>query len=631
MGQITQDQVYPYFKKSALNSSHFVWFLDQYEFYQSQNQWIFAYRQMGPITLLALEPLMPEELATYSTETQQQFQLAWQEFTKVIKPKISAFVAVYSPFQALLKNGGFESIKIGVEPWADLENYIPRGNAGKGVRSARNQAIRVGMRVEEISAELIQGSPEIQNKIRSIHEQWKNSRILQLNHFLNAVDPFKYPQSRRYFLLKDPSDQIKGYLIATEIPGIRSYFLEDLLLERSTPKGCAELLTLEAMRSLKESGVNTASLGVISGSTSDASATGATAGLPKSIRYLVGTLPKIANRLYNFNGLEVFRKRFNPGFWKDIHLAVKNEPNSGYSDTQAWILSLWMLLIAFKPRLKFSLRWLTSSALNPLRKHPVSISVAVLSFALFATLNHFDTLPEKLISQFAFANDAPLREWILRSVVSDFLYFDRIHFLFCVIPLVAILFWTEKSHRLQFTIPFVLAICVFDDILNFALVIKPFSYFQPEFYQRLVDVKDVGGSLWLATLLGLQLCQIKRNREIIFTCLSMIAVFGFVYNSEHLKTLILNLNHFLFISLGYISGKLKFEYERRQSRAVAKNRPPEGACVNGSEFNRSFGRGQNSPGGKNRSHAGNKAKSAQDEKHPAHFPPIDRPPKRKGP
>lgn len=621
MGFLNKDEVYPYFRQWAQNSSHFVWLLDEYSYYKCNNDWIFAFKSIGVVTLIALEPLIPGAPIQMGTNHQRAFKEAWEEFTKVVKPKVSAFVAVYTPFLGILRSSGFESIKIGVEPWSDLENYIPRGNAGKGVRSARNQALRFGMSVEEISSEELKKSPVIQQKIRAILRQWKDSRLLQLNSFLNAVDPFAFPESRRYFILKNAHKEIRGCLVATEIPGIKSYFLEDLLLQFGTPKGSAELLTLEAMRMLKESGINSASLGVVSGSTADASSDVASPELPASIRHLVTTLPKIIDRLYNFNGLEVFRKRFNPAIWKDVHFAVKNEPDSGYSPTQAWLLSLLALLRAFKPRFKISLQWLERVFAVPLKAHPVSISVAVISTVLFAYLNHFGSLPETIISRFAFDNSAPLSEWPLRSIVSDFLYFDRAHFFFCVIPLLAVLWWTEKSHRHRFTIPFVAAVCFFDDFLNFALVIKPFSYFQPEFYPRLVEVKDVGGSLWLTTLIGLQLCQIKRNREILFTCLSIIAVFGFVYNSEHLITLILNLNHFLFISMGYITGKLKYEYERKKSRTVAKNRPPDAACVLPSDTPR--GPSQND-GSKSKNSRGRQA-----QKHPAHFPPIDSPPNSK--
>jgi hypothetical protein len=84
----------------------------------------------------------------------------------------------------------------------------------------------------------------------------------------------------------------------------------------------------------------------------------------------------------------------------------------------------------------------------------------------------------------------------------------------------------------------------------------------------------VGGSLWLMTLVGLQLCQLRKNREIIYACITLAIVFGLAFHSEQYRTFVLNLNHFLFLTLGFIIGKAKFEYERHQSRLMSKKKPP---------------------------------------------------------
>ena len=76
--------------------------------------------------------------------------------------------------------------------------------------------------------------------------------------------------------------------------------------------------------------------------------------------------------------------------------------------------------------------------------------------------------------------------------------------------------------------------------------------------------------LGLATLSGLQLCQLRRFRELIFAVIAIAIVLAFVFTSEHLHHLIMNLNHFLFLGIGYIIGKSHFEYQRHVSRKASK-------------------------------------------------------------
>src|SRR5258708_21468937 len=51
--------------------------------------------------------------------------------------------------------------------WVQLKDCIPKGNAAKGVRSARNQAIHAGITVEEWKKTDFDQDPEKRTTIRS--------------------------------------------------------------------------------------------------------------------------------------------------------------------------------------------------------------------------------------------------------------------------------------------------------------------------------------------------------------------------------------------------------------------------------------------------------------------------------
>jgi hypothetical protein len=81
--------------------------------------------------------------------------------------------------------------------------------------------------------------------------------------------------------------------------------------------------------------------------------------------------------------------------------------------------------------------------------------------------------------------------------------------------------------------------------------------------------------------LGLQLCTLRKNREILFASVSVMLILVFAFSAAHLSTLVLNLNHSLFFAVGFIVGKVRFEYERIVSKRVARQKPPVAKSVAG--------------------------------------------------
>lgn len=571
MPHISRDAAYSKFLTLGRNSSHFVWFLHKVEFFETSQGWVFGYVQRGSVTMFALEPLVPDP-ATEAAD----FPRAWAEVQEAIQPKVSFFVSVYDRFLAHLKADHFQSLQIGREPFVDLSNCIPTGKSGKGVRAARNQALRAGVTVEEWSGERILAHPRLKHEMQAMIVQWKARKVLDLGGGLNTVNPFEKMEVRRYFLASSQRGRLEGFLVATPIPGERSFFLEDLVLRNGSARGAGELLTLETMATLAESGAHFASLGVVALTCVKKDSAHR---LPPMAEFALVKIPGFLSRFYNVAGLETFRKRFKPQRWEQVHLALKNHPRSGISDDKAWFHAMFTLFASFRPRLNLSWRWPLGELRHLLVRHPVSTFACTLSALSFTLVNHGGPLPDWALKSYGFAGDAPLWQWYYRTFTSDFLFFDWTHFASSFVFLFVFLRWMERSYPLRFGASVVLGLAFIDDFVNQLVLVAPYRYFQPKLFEHLVTIKDVGPSLWIAAVLGLQLCTLRKHREILFASVSVALILVFAFSAAHLSTLVLNLNHSLFFAVGFIVGKLRYEYERIVSRRVARKKPPVAKSV----------------------------------------------------
>ncbi|HEY8278199.1 MAG TPA: phosphatidylglycerol lysyltransferase domain-containing protein [Bdellovibrionota bacterium] len=572
MGLISKEAAFAKFQKHGQNSSHFVWFLAGLEFFETSEGWIFAFRKQGKVTLFALEPIFPEDSSSFLLNV-ESCKRALAEMEQAIQPGISFFVSVYDPFLNILKELGYQSLQVGKEPYVKLADCIPTGKSGKGVRAARNQALRAGVKVEEWNKEKFEKHPERLEEMRTVLAEWQARNLVDLGEFLNKVNPFAHMDLRRYFLAYSPEGRFDGFLVATPIPGKRGYFLEDLVMRPGSSRGVGELLTLEAMTALAESGADVASLGVVSMTEIEDGHH-----LPSTMDLLLVTIPKFISKFYNVGGLETFRKRFKPHVWENISVALKNHSGQ-QSDTSAWIKALTALIVSFKPKFNFSWSWLWGTVSRPVLRYPVTSAAAAAFTSSFLFINGGGTLPDSVLRQLGFSGSAPAWQWPFRSVASDFLFFNFFHLASSVVLLCILIRWMERCYPSRFVAFTVIATSVLDDLINQCVLVTPYKYFQPKVFARLIEIKDVGPSLWLATFAGLQLCQLRRNREIAFAVLLVMVITSFALSSSHLSTLVLNLNHSLFLTFGYLLGKLRFEYEREVSRKVARQKPPVAKCV----------------------------------------------------
>ncbi|MBS1961660.1 MAG: DUF2156 domain-containing protein [Bdellovibrionales bacterium] len=355
--------------RGATESGQATWLASDLEYFRARNGTLFAGLFGSDPLVLALDPISDGTSASLDAalaDLVREFPLA----------RRIAFVGASSAFvEAMPARFAAQAIQIGHEPWVDLDAHEAKGNRARGVRSARNQALRAGIRVERVDGRaLAHPGSESREKTDRLLGAWRNQGLLEIGGFLQRVDPFHDAANRFYFVACAPDGKWVGMLAAVRIGATRSVFLEDLILDPRAEGGVGELLTLEAFRFFAEEGYSEASLGTVS-----LTQVAPHAVRPPSPRVYRGLscFLRTLRRLYNADGIELFRKRFAVRAWRPIYFGVARtdgrRPGAG-----DWLRALFAILAAHRPRL----------VLTPQRigRRPVPVAVcAGLAIAFFFT------------------------------------------------------------------------------------------------------------------------------------------------------------------------------------------------------------------------------------------------------
>ncbi len=352
MKKIGLDRVEERLTESAFNSSHSVWAISHFHYYESTTGWIFAVVRKFGVNLIALEPLPPFSPFPKNEMNWDSCQDALYELQQHLPKGPMAFVSIGESFAQFLTHFGFYNLQFGTEPWVELNDFAPRGNKGKGVRAAKNQAVRLGVEIESCSLNRLYHTPHLKAEIEEIRKKFHEKSSVQLRGFLLKTDPWKLRDLRRCFVARNQNGPIEGVLIATPIGKTQSWYFEDLWLTPHTTRGTGELLTLEAMQALADQGAKRVSLGLIPLTTINASLNEKRQGRPS---VFLSTCDKIAGALkyfYNADGLILFRKRFNVQSWKSSYLSVKTEKKFWpFSCSLQWAQVLIAIILAHEPQI----------------------------------------------------------------------------------------------------------------------------------------------------------------------------------------------------------------------------------------------------------------------------------------
>jgi len=122
--------------------------------------------------------------------------------------------------------------------------------------------------------------------------------------FLVDVQPFDFPEERRYYFVAERDGVVLGFLAAVPVYGRGGWFFEDFLRDPRHPTATAELLIDAGMRRAAEDGSGYVTLGL--------------APLAGRVPSWLAGVRALSAPLYDFAGLHAFKAKLGPDHWDPI-------------------------------------------------------------------------------------------------------------------------------------------------------------------------------------------------------------------------------------------------------------------------------------------------------------------------
>lgn len=198
------------------------------------------------------------------------------------------------------------SIRIGEQPTWDPSAWEATVQESKSLRQQLRRARSKGVVVRSLGPdELAEPRIPVRRAIDVLIERWLGSRGMAPMGFLVDVQPFAFPEERRYFVA-ERDGRVVAFLAAVPVYVRNGWLLEDLLRDPSAPNGTSELVVDFAMRAFARQGSPYVTLGL-------APLAGASGWL-RMVR-------EWSRALYDFEGVRAFKAKLRPHRWEPIYLA----------------------------------------------------------------------------------------------------------------------------------------------------------------------------------------------------------------------------------------------------------------------------------------------------------------------
>ncbi len=310
-GSATYDHIHQILSHHGYNSTSYLALeADKQHFLHRDSEAVTAYALFNRVAITAGEPIaalaeQPTAIDEFLRFTQHH---QWEPL----------FFEVTEPIVPVLKERGFSFLKLGEEPFFDLERFTLKGNKMANVRSSGNTARKRGVTVREYdprSREAALINPQLQ----AISQAWLQGKGIGELTFTLGTLSLAHPGDRRYFIAEQEG-RVIGFLTYTPIFARQGVYLDLMRRVSHTPPGTMDLLLTESFRLLKETGIKQVTLGMAPLANVQNSEIEQSPRLAWALQQMYDR----GQKFYNFKCLYDFKQKFNPHHWESKYLAFQH-------------------------------------------------------------------------------------------------------------------------------------------------------------------------------------------------------------------------------------------------------------------------------------------------------------------
>lgn len=230
--------------------------------------------------------------------------------TRGLRP---VFCGVPKDFAEAVGGIGYRAVPVGDEAVVDPATVSLKGKRWREARAALNRGRRFGLRFRWVSFE--QRSSGFIESVMACSDRWlSQKRMPELAFALGDLRSVQDPVVR-IGVAEAPNGDVVGLVAWVPVPGKRGWMLELLRATRGCMAGLSDFLVTSSLLSFRDMRVPYASL-----SGTPFAVEPRTDGRVAALRLLF----KPGRRLYDYEGLRHFKKKFNP-VWQPLFLAHKTD------------------------------------------------------------------------------------------------------------------------------------------------------------------------------------------------------------------------------------------------------------------------------------------------------------------
>lgn len=207
----------------------------------------------------------------------------------------------------------WSALRIGEQPLWKPTEWDESLKSSRSLREQLRRARAKGVSVRTVATDELAADHPTRAQLDALITRWTKSRTLAPMGFLVQVDPFTFPERRRYFVA-ERAGRVVGFLGVIPIYARRGWFFEDFLRDPDAPNGTIELLVDAGMRAAATEDVAMVTLGL--------------APLAGEVNPVLRSARAVGGALYDFEGLRAFKAKLKPRQWDPIFLSVPPQTRS---------------------------------------------------------------------------------------------------------------------------------------------------------------------------------------------------------------------------------------------------------------------------------------------------------------